>query len=296
MFRIFAVFLLFATACSDAPARSGGAPQPGNPVAALDDAGREVRLPRPARRVVSLLPAGTETLVALGAADRLVGRTRYDDLSDVQHLPSVGGGLDPSLEALVALRPDLVIAFETAGGSRIRARLEELGIPVFAIAPQDTADIFRNLQRLGHLVGRDAAADSLARRVRAQLASARSAVRDSPTVFYVVGTDPPMTAGPDTFVGQLVGVAGGRHPFPEIQAHWPQISMEAVVRSDPDVILLPVGPDSAAALERLRTTPGWRELRAVRQGRVRTVPADLLNRPGPRIGEAAGVIRDALRR
>ncbi|CAA9367595.1 MAG: Vitamin B12 ABC transporter, B12-binding component BtuF [uncultured Gemmatimonadetes bacterium] len=263
---------------------------------ATDDAGKQVRLPRAARRVVSLLPAGTETLVALGAGDRIVGRTRYDDLPEVAHLPSVGGGLDPSLEALVALQPDLVLAFETAGGSRIRARLEELGIPVFAIAPQDTTDIFRNLERLGQLVGRDAAADSIARHVRAELDAVRSSVRgrQTPTVFYVVGIDPPMTAGPQTFISQLIGVAGGRTSVPDVQALWPQISLEEIVHRQPDIVLLPVGKDSAASLARLRSEPGWRELRAVQQGRIATVPADLMNRPGPRIGEAARRLRQAL--
>src|SRR5690606_7153648 len=101
-------------------------------VSAIDDVGRAVRLEQPARRVISLVPAGTETLFALGAGDRVVGRTRYDVDDAVAHLPSVGGGLDPSLEAIVALAPDLVVAFETASESRIRPRIESLGIPVFA--------------------------------------------------------------------------------------------------------------------------------------------------------------------
>ncbi|CAN5756799.1 ABC transporter substrate-binding protein [soil metagenome] len=299
MFRIIAAvccFLAAATGCSEAPARTGASSSGDSAVAATDDSGREVRLPRPARRVVSLLPAGTETLIALGAGARIVGRTRYDDLPEVAHLPSVGGGLDPSLEALVALQPDLVLAVETAGGSRIRGLLEELGIPVFTIAPQDTSDIFRNLQRLGHLVGRDGAADSIARQVRAELEAVRTSVRgqQQPTVFYVVGIDPPMTAGPQTFITQLIGVAGGRAAFPDVQALWPQISLEEILHRQPDIVLLPVGKDSAASLARLRGEPGWRELRAVREGRITTVPADLMNRPGPRIGEAARLLRDAL--
>ncbi|MDQ3309293.1 MAG: cobalamin-binding protein [Gemmatimonadota bacterium] len=298
MFRIIAAVCCFlaATGCSESPARTEVSGAGDSAVAATDDSGREVRLPRPARRVVSLLPAGTETLIALGAGARIVGRTRYDDLPEVAHLPSVGGGLDPSLEALVALRPDLVLAFETAGGSRIRGRLEELGIPVFTIAPQDTSDIFRNLQRLGHLVGRDGAADSIARQVRAELEAVRTSVRgqQQPTVFYVVGIDPPMTAGPQTFITQLIGVAGGRTAFPDVQALWPQISLEEILHRQPDIVLLPVGKDSAASLARLRGEPGWRELRAVREGRIAAVPADLMNRPGPRIGEATRLLRDAL--
>src|SRR5690606_22611718 len=97
-------------------------------VEAIDDAGRLVRLEGPAERVISLLPAVTETLVAMGAGDRLVARTDYDT-GRLEHLPTVGGGLTPSLELLASLRPDLVIAWEEAGVTRVRPRLEELGIP-----------------------------------------------------------------------------------------------------------------------------------------------------------------------
>jgi iron complex transport system substrate-binding protein len=145
-------------------------------------------------------------------------------------------------------------------------------------------------------VGRDGAADSIARQVRAELEAVRTSVRgqQQPTVFYVVGIDPPMTAGPQTFITQLIGVAGGRTAFPDVQALWPQISLEEILHRQPDIVLLPVGKDSAASLARLRGEPGWRELRAVREGRITTVPADLMNRPGPRIGEAARLLRDAL--
>src|SRR5690606_7655811 len=107
----------------------------------VDDAGRTITLGVPATRIISLVPAATETLVALGAIDLLVGRTDFDD-AEVGHLPSVGQGLTPSVEVVASLRPDLVVAWEEAGISRVRPRLEALGIPVFAVATQDTAGIF----------------------------------------------------------------------------------------------------------------------------------------------------------
>lgn len=290
------LFLLVLAACRDA--RPADAESPAEQaVAATDDAGRTVRLPHPARRIVSLLPATTETLFALGAGDRVVGRTDYDREAYVRHLPSVGGGLDPSPEALLALRPDLVIAWETAGGATLRHRLEALGVPVFAVRTQDTADVFANVARLGHLTGRDRAADSLARRIRAGLDSVRASVAGlpRPTVLYVVGTDPAMTAGPGTFVSELIGVAGGRNAFSDVRQEWPQISREEIVRRRPETVILPVdaGIDSAAALARL-DAPGWRELGAVRRGEVRVVDGELLNRPGPRIAEAARALRRAI--
>jgi iron complex transport system substrate-binding protein len=266
----------------------------------VDDAGRTVRLPHPARRVVALLPAGTEMLLAIGAGDRVVGRTRYDTGAEVERLPSVGGGLDPSLERLVSLRPELVVDFETAGGSRLRSRLESLGIAVFSIAPRDTATIFRDLRALGRLVGRGEAADSLSRLVHAQLDSVRAEVPPGPrpAVMYVASVDPPIVAGSSDFLGELIGVAGGVPVLSgaERSGVSPQLSPEAIVRLQPDVVMLPVGADTAAEVAQLRRAPGWRELRAVREGRIAVVPQELTDRPGPRIAETARVMREALRR
>lgn len=269
-------------------------------VSAVDDAGRAVSLARPARRVVSLLPAGTETLFALGAGETVVARTRYDREPHLAHLPSVGGGLDPSLEALVAVRPDLVVAFETASESRIRPRIEALGIPVFAIQTEDTADIFRNIVSLGQMVGRDSAASALLASIRDELTAVRTAVPPGrrPRVVYVASIDPPIVAGPGTFLGELIGLAGG--DLVDVGgargAHWPQISLEALVREEPDIVVLPVGADPGSSVGRLRSEPGWRELRAVREGRIAQVPTDLMSRPGPRIGEIARLLRAAFDR
>lgn len=291
---LLALLALTAGCGGRADAAAGAAA--GSVLALTDDAGRTVRLERPARRVVSLLPAGTEALFAIGAGAQVVGRTRYDSDPAYAHLPSVGGGLDPSIEALVSLRPDLVVVFETAGESKLRAQLERLGIPVYAMATQDTSDIFRNVAHLGRLTGHVSEADSLLARLRGELEEVRASVEGlpRPRVLYVVGVEPAMTAGPGSFIIQLLGVAGGETVFPEPSVPWPQISLEEVVKRQPDVIMLPHGEDPNASLERLRATPGWRELRAVREGQVVSVPADLMNRPGPGIGEAARRMRDAL--
>lgn len=267
-------------------------------VEATDDHGRLVRLAHPARRVVSLIPSGTETLVAVGAAAQLVGRTRYDTDAALAHLPSVGGGLDPSAELLLTLRPDLLVVWDSDRAVRAVARLEAAGVPTFAMRTRDTADVFRNAERLGVLTGHDSAGRALAARLRGELRAlaARSATEAgsrAPTVLFVVWPDPPRTAGPHTFITQLIAVAGGRPAFPDIAQDWPQISMEEVVRRQPDVLLLPVGESSAMA--RIAASPAWRALRAVREGRVATVDADLANRPGPNVARAAHAIHDSLR-
>jgi iron complex transport system substrate-binding protein len=291
-------FLL--SGCADAAPRPEAAHGGEAAVAATDDSGREVRLARPARRVVSLLPAATGTLFALGAGDRVVGRTRYDDEPHLAHLPSVGGGLDPSVEALVALRPDLVLAWEGPGGSPLRQELDALGIPVFGLATRDTAAIYANVRRLGRLTGRDAAADSVSAAIRARLEAVRASVPPGPRprVLYVVGIDPPFIAGTDNFISELIGVAGG-DPVPlaaELRGASPQVSREALVRLRPDVVVLPVQAGDDDSLERLRREPGWRDVPAVREGRVATVPADLVSQPGPRIAEMAEALAAAIRR
>ena len=292
--------VLVAAGCDGQPQPSASPPAypSGEPVVATDDVGRRIRLDAPAQRVISLLPAATEMLFALDAGDAVVGRTRYDVAPEVAALPSVGGGLDPSLEAIVALRPDLVVAFETASESRIRPRIEQLGIPVFALQTEDTADIYRNIATLGRLVGRDSAATALLSAIREDLRQIRDEAERGevkPTAVYVASIDPPVVAGTDTYIGELIGVAGGElvDVGGSRGSYWPQISLETLVRAQPDVVILPVGGDPASTLDRLRAEPGWRELAAVREGRVATVPTDLMSRPGPRIGEIAALLRDA---
>lgn len=267
------------------------------PVAAVDDLGRRVELAGPADRLVALLPAATEAIFALGAGDRVVGRTRYDEGVHLAHLPSVGGGLDPNLEALVALRPDLVVAWESPTGSKVRVQLESMGIAVFAAATRDTLAIFRMIEGLGTLTGHRAGADSLARSIRAELESVRASVPPGPrpTVLYVIGTDPVFVAGTENFISELIEVAGG-HPV-QISADRrgvsPQVSLEALVRLQPDVLIVPGGDDPAASLERLRQAPGWRELDALREGRAVAIPRGVVL-PGPGIGGIARLFREIL--
>jgi iron complex transport system substrate-binding protein len=289
---------LLASACSggDRDAAGDRARPAADRAAVVDATGRAVRLGRPPVRIVSLVPAATDLVVALGASERLVGRTRYDVGPEVAHLPSVGGGLDPSVEALLALHPEVVIVWGTTTPSATRARIDEAGVPTFAVRSEDTTDVFTTTGRLGRLLGRDSAAALLTGRLRAELDAVRRSVagRPAPTVLYVVSSTPPTTAGPATFIGQLIGVAGGRLLFPEVRELWPTVAIEEIVRRQPDVIVLPHGADPATSVASLRGLAGWRELRAVREGRVVTVPAELMGRPGPRLGAAAALLRDAL--
>jgi iron complex transport system substrate-binding protein len=261
-----------------------------------DDAGRVVQLEAPARRIVSLVPSVTETIVALGEAKRLIARTDYDRGPAVDHLPSLGGGLDPSAEALVALDPDLVVGWSSARDGRLRSLLETAGIPFYAAAIEDTADVFRTFDRVGRLLAVEAGAEGLAGAVRDSLAAvaADRAPGPRPTVLYftLLG-GPPRTAGPGTFVAQLVEIAGGRAAFPELDERWPEVSLEAVVARQPDILVVPVDPGGRPTAM-LADRPGWRDLEAVREGRVVGVDVDLFTRPGPRLPQAARALQRAL--
>lgn len=265
-------------------------------VAVVDDAGRTVQLSHPARRVVSLIPSATETLLAIGAGPLLVGRTRYDVAPEVQHLPLVGGSVDPSIEAIAALRPDLVVSWESDKRQQFRERLERLGVPIFMLRTQDTSDVYRGLHNLGVLTGHSRGAELTAARLRAELDSVRISVAalPRPRVLYVVFNDPPMTVGPHTFIGQLIDLAGGTSIFADAATNWPNVPMEEIVRRNPDIVIVPVGEFKGQALGRLRVMPGWRTLPAVREGRLVQVPANLLSRPSPNIGKAARVLRAAM--
>jgi iron complex transport system substrate-binding protein len=255
---------------------------------ACGDAGLEVR--RPAARIVSLLPSVTEILLALGAGDRLVARTDYDTDSTLIRLPSVGGGLNPSLERLTVLRPDLVVGW---AGDQSLDRLAGHGVVVYRPQSQTLADVQCAMLRLGRALGLETAADSLTRAIDGELEGVRRAVqgRPRPSVFYVVWFDPPMTAGPGTYLDELIDIAGGRNAFADAPNPWPTVSLEAVLRRQPAIVIVPRGAERSA---RLRSTPGWRDLRAVRTGRVIEVDAGVFNRPGPRVGAAASTLAGLL--
>lgn len=247
-------------------------------------------------RVISLIPAVTEMVLAMGAADRLVARTEHDRDPALAELPSVGQGLTPSLEELPVLRPDLVIAWPDNTSRSVIARLRELGIAVYTPEIQTLRDIATTIEGLGERLRLEAAADSLVEWMEAELGRVRRAVagRERLDVFYVVWYDPPTTAGPETFVSELIELAGGRNVFADAPGLWPQVSIEEIVRRDPDILLVPRGEDSPIDLKRLKNSTGWRQLRAVRNDRVVPLDAALFNRPGPSVTVAARRLAEIL--
>lgn len=248
--------------------------------------------------MVSLIPSVTETLVALGASDRLVARTDYDLQPELAHLPSVGGGLDPSLEFLVQLDPGLVVLWpEGAAGTGAleAARLDELGVETYAAAIQTMADFRRLTRNLGLLLSLEPAADSVIANVDAQMEQARASWKGRRPVaaMYVVSRAPAITVGGGPFLDSIMAAAGAHNVFGDLSGKWPRISLEEIVWRDPRYLIVPVAgivlgegsaEDPAAGLAE---HAGWAKVPAVLAGRVVAVDASLFGRPGPRMGEAA---------
>lgn len=251
----------------------------------VDDFGAPLpRLADP-RRIVSLSPATTELLFALGAGDRLVGRTRWDLYPDSARLvPDLGDGIRPNLELLLAARPDLVVLYASADNRGAARALAASGIPAVALRMDRIADFERVTTVLGRLVGAESRAHTVMDSVRGTLARVRQATSalPRPTVFLFAWGAPLITIGSGSFLSELVAIAGGRNVFDDLAAPSPQISFEELLRRNPDVVL--AGPVTASELAR---APRWQSLAAVRAGRILAMDTLLVARPGVRLGEAA---------
>lgn len=254
----------------------------GSGVQVTDGLGRTVHLDAPARRIVSLVPSATLTLDALDARDAVVGRTDFDTLTWAAGLPSVGGGLQPSMEALVALEPDLVVLFGGDQDPVTPARLDDVGIPWVGIRPDRVADVLDIVTLLGAVTDREERAERLAADLRAGLdAVARSALEaPGPRVAYVMGGTPPWVAGPGTYIHELIELAGGRNAFADLVSLYSSVSPEELIARDIDVVLV---PDRARYDTTL--TPG---------ARVEEMGDDL-ELPGPGVVRAARDVAAALR-
>jgi iron complex transport system substrate-binding protein len=267
---------LAVTGCRVAPAGNGT-------ITVVDDSGDTVQLAAPARRVVSLIPASTELLFAIGADSTIVGRTSYCDYpSAARAVPNLGDGIKPNIEAVIAQRPDLVVLYNSGQNAAVASRLGELGIPALRVNTDQLRDVGRVARILGILTGRERSADSIAAAFDTALAAAsvpRAAGR--PKVLLLVWEQPPMTIGRGSFLSELVERAGGENLFADVAGTDGVVSIEAVAARDPDLILTTAdGPATFA------TRPEWQAVPAVREHRFLRVSGSEFNRPSPRSPQA----------
>lgn len=260
-------------------------------VQVTDDRGTLVKLARAPQRIVSLLPSLTETVCALGQCARLVGVDRYSNYPEsVTRLPQVGGGLDPNIEGIVALKPDVVLV---ASSSRAADRLRSLGIQVVALEPKTHADVQRVIHKLGQLL-EVADADKVWRDIEAALQAAAQSVPPKAQglrVYFEVSQSP-HAAGESSFIGETLTRLGVKNIVPAAMGPFPKLNPEFIVRADPDVIM--VGDRNYVGME---NRPGWSAMRAIKAGRVCVFSAgqsDNLVRPGPRMAEGARAMAQCL--
>jgi iron complex transport system substrate-binding protein len=258
-----------------------------------DDRGVNVRWDAPPQRIVSLLPSLTETVCELGQCHRLVGVDRYSNWPvAIAALPRVGGGMDPNVEAIVALRPDVVLL---AQSSRVVQRLESLGLKVVALEPKSHADVQRVLGKVAQVVGVDAqATQRIWRNIDAAVSAAAQSlpVRVKNTRVYFEVNRAPYGAGASSFIGETLTRLGVQNIVPASLGPFPKLNPEFVVRANPDVIM--VGDRN---FEGMTQRPGWRSIRAVREERLCVFAndeSDVLVRPGPRMAEAARLMARCL--
>ena len=257
-----------------------------------DDRGATLSLSAPPQRIVSLLPSLTESVCALGACARLVGTDRFSNWpASVRTLPKLGGLEDAQIERIVALRPDVVLLSTSA---RVTDRLEALGLKVLVLESHDHADVKRSLTTLAQLLGTPAEAErvwaGIERETRAAASRVPTALRGQRVYFEVDAT--PYAAGASSFIGETLTRLGLANALPAELGPFPKLNPEYVVRLQPDIVMA-VSPTLAEMPKR----PGWSALRALHDGRVcgfASARYELLVRPGPRMGEAAGVIAECL--
>ncbi len=261
-----------------------------------DDLQREVSIPRPAQRVITMLPSLTEAVCALGACDRLVATDRYSNWPDaVAALPKAGGLDDASIELIVSLKPDLVLI---SSAQRVSARLDELGVPSFALNPQSYADGLRTVTLIGALLGLQERAAALnaatERRVREIGAESKRRLHGiRPSVYFEIDRTP-YVAGPESYIGELLARLGVRNIVAAGMGTFPRVNPEYVVRQDPDIMIVEQADVAGLALR-----PGWDRLHAVREHHVCAFAPDIdatIMRPGPRVAEGMQAIAECIGR
>lgn len=255
-----------------------------------DGMGRSIELAAPAQHIVSLAPSNTEILFALGAGKQVIGRDEVSDFpAEAKAIPSIGSALDKlNTEAIVALKPDLVLAAEINSPEQVKA-LEDLKVPVYWLSnPKSFDDLYTNLATVGKLTGRSDEAAKLTESIKARYAAVIqkvAAAATQPKVFYEIdGTDPtkPWTTGPGSFIDTMLSLAGAKNVGAALKDQFAQISSEELVAQNPDVILLGDAP-YGVTVESVGQRPGWQALKAVKTKAIYTFDDNLVSRPGPRL-------------
>lgn len=267
-----------------------------SPKTFTDGVGRAISLEETPKRIVSLSPALTETVFALGLGDRLVGVSNFCNRpEEAQDKEKVGDAFNLNTEKLVSLKPDLVLIAGTRDAeTQLEKDMARLGIPAYVSGPSTVAEVLADIELLSKVLGVEKRGAELAGALQEDLDAVRSAIPQGemgPRVFITFDTEL-WTCGAGSFVNDVLTVAGGENIAGDVEQQYLQISMEDVLEKDPDIVLIAIPEDQAASLT---SRPGWSSLRAVREGNVFYPDPDLVSRPGPAVVEAIKEVASWLR-
>lgn len=246
-----------------------------------DELGRKITVPDHPHRVVCLAPSITDTVYELGGGADVVGITDYTKYPpEAAKKPSVGGVINPSLEKLASLHPDLVLAIADLNGPELIRAIEQMGFPVFVVQPHGVEGIYHSIETIGAVINQPQGAATLIMQLRSREHAVRQRVagQKTPSVFFLLWADPVITAGHGAFVTELIEIAGGNSITKELANEWPRVSLETLISRQPEYVILEKG--SPITLETLQKQAGWRNLDAIAKGRILYVD-DRINNPSP---------------
>ncbi|HKO62865.1 MAG TPA: cobalamin-binding protein [Pyrinomonadaceae bacterium] len=262
----------------------------------MDDSGRTVSIPTNVERFVSLAPNLTEIAFAIGAGERLVGNTTFCNYPEpAKNVTKVGDTLQPSIERVLALKPQLVIVSTASQLQAFATQLDQHGVAIYITDPHDLDSIFRTITNLGDVLNEPAAASALVHQLRTRTEAVERAVAGRPRVrvFFQLSGQPLYTAGKSSFVTNLIERAGGKSVTSDVNEAWPRLSDEAALASRPEAVIMLSG-ESMGASANLKVAPALKTSPAVRNGRLYVIDGDLLTRPGPRLVDGLEQIARAL--
>jgi iron complex transport system substrate-binding protein len=262
-----------------------------------DEIGRRVQIPRNAGRIVSLAPNLTEIVFALGAGDDLAGDTDFCDYpAEARRKPHVGGPINPNLEEIVSLKPDLILASKSINRRETVNALDKIGLPVYVTDPHSVDEMIASVEHIGGAMGVEDAAKEVTENLRARMADVDRNISGATQrrVLFVVWTDPLISVGRDTFIADALRRAGARSVV-DTNEEWPHVSMEEIAKLQPEFLVFASAHagDTQQEIEALRTRPGWKSLTAMQQGNI-VVVSDAINRPAPRMVDAIEQLAHAL--
>ena len=252
----------------------------------MDEVGRKVELPGSPQRIVSVAPSVTEALFALGLGEKVVGVSTYCNYPpEALKKEKVGGYITPSLEKIMALRPDLVIGTADGDLKSFVNKLASLGMPVYITNPRSVSGVITSIRHIGELTFSPLPAERLVESMKRKMETVREKVhgRPRPRVLHVLAYDPLITSGKGTFVDDLIRAAGGLNIAENAKGKHPPYSMEDVIAQDPEVIILSSMNSKDPLAEQRQWWQQWKEISAVRLDRIYVIDADLIHRPSPRI-------------